>query len=201
MDSSRVCRHVFLSAELLNSYVRGIQEATREKIEEQVRRLPQNERASMVSVSKLATSKGRSHRALLNNATSFSSRGSTNTIKPLSRAPPKSALMLIGAPSFGPPPPHDTHDHLGHFYNGHPRTLIFPSMRQRPPNFYQRNDIPVIHPAPKRKICAKFTARVLHGREELKTDDDRSPRDNYKADWSGNVRHPPRLLAPVMLEL
>ena len=51
--------------ELVNSYVRGLLEATRERIKEQVRWLPFKERADLVNVRQIAAAEGRAQRALL----------------------------------------------------------------------------------------------------------------------------------------
>ena len=64
-DAARECCHVFQPMELVNSYVRGLHEATRERIQEQVRRLPLKERADLVTVRQIAAAEGRAQRALL----------------------------------------------------------------------------------------------------------------------------------------
>lgn len=64
-DAARECSHVFQPMELVNSYVRGLHEATRERVQEQVRRLPQKEPTSLVSVRQLASAEGRAQRASL----------------------------------------------------------------------------------------------------------------------------------------
>ena len=56
---------MFQPMELVNSYVRGLHEATRERIQEQVRRLPLKERADLVTFHQIAAGEGRAQRALL----------------------------------------------------------------------------------------------------------------------------------------
>ena len=56
---------MFQPMELVNSYVRGLHEATRERIQEQVQRLPLKERADLVTVRQIAAAEGRAQRALL----------------------------------------------------------------------------------------------------------------------------------------
>ena len=65
IDAARECCHVFQPMELVNSYVRGLHEATRERIQEQVRRLPPKERADLVTVRQVAAAEGRAQRPLL----------------------------------------------------------------------------------------------------------------------------------------
>lgn len=63
MDAARLCRHVFSPAELVNHYVRGLTEATRERVQEQVRRMSFADRSKLVTVCQLAAAKGRAQRA------------------------------------------------------------------------------------------------------------------------------------------
>ena len=51
--------------QLVNSYVQGLHEATRERTQEQVRRLPLKERADLVTVRQTAAAEARAQRALL----------------------------------------------------------------------------------------------------------------------------------------
>ena len=64
-DALRECCHVFKPMELVNSYVQGLHEATREMNQEQVRRLPLKECADLVTVRQFAATEGRAQRALL----------------------------------------------------------------------------------------------------------------------------------------
>ena len=64
-DAEHECCHVLQPTELLNCCVRGLLETTRERIQEQVRRLPFKERADLVIVRKIATAEGRAQCALL----------------------------------------------------------------------------------------------------------------------------------------
>ena len=63
-DAARECCHVFQPMELVSSYVRGLHEVTRERIQEQVRRLPLKERSDLVTVRQIAAAEGRAQRAL-----------------------------------------------------------------------------------------------------------------------------------------
>lgn len=86
-DTSRVCRHEFQPTELVNAYVRGINEAMREKIQEQVRRLAQMERVSMITVPQLTTAEGRSECALLKGVQqSATTRGNRTKATPATKS-------------------------------------------------------------------------------------------------------------------
>ena len=60
-----LCASDVTPIELVNSYVSGLHEATRERIQEQVKRLPLKERADLFTVLHIAAAEGRAQRALL----------------------------------------------------------------------------------------------------------------------------------------
>ena len=64
-DAARECCHVFQPMELVNSYVRGLHEATLKRIQEQLKCLPLKERADFLTVRQIAAAEGRAQRAFL----------------------------------------------------------------------------------------------------------------------------------------
>lgn len=91
MDASRVCRHVFTPSELVNAYVRGLHEATRERIYEQVRHLPAKDRTNIVVIRQMASAEGRAQRAQVLRATT----ATTNTRSGRPLKPSATATMLL----------------------------------------------------------------------------------------------------------
>ena len=64
-DAAQECCHLFQPMKLVNSYVRGLHEATRERTQEQVQRLPLKERADFMTVRQIPAAERRAQRALL----------------------------------------------------------------------------------------------------------------------------------------
>ena len=86
-DAARECCHVLQPIRLLNSYMRVLHEATRERIQEQVRRLPLRERAYLVTVRQMVAAKGRAQGTLLRPHSSRSAAVRTSGARPSTRTP------------------------------------------------------------------------------------------------------------------
>ena len=105
-DAARKCCHVFQPMELVNIYVRGLHEATRERIQEQVRRLPLKKRADLATVRQIAAAEGRAQRALLRPRSVRPGAVRASGVRPLTRAPTFFMEPQVdSAPAQYPSPP------------------------------------------------------------------------------------------------
>ncbi len=100
LDASRVCRHVFTPTQLVNNFVRGLKEATRERVKAHVARMSASDRSSLSIVSKFAASEGRAQRAEARPMSQSSKSLPTTTRGGGPKKGGKAPTMYLGAPGI-----------------------------------------------------------------------------------------------------